>query len=691
MQSMPNMYQYSPLSQSSDEIRLLQLPPGSFYEDVRCKLEHVELVDSLQFTALSYTWGDPTIRKKILIDSHVHDVTINLYDALQHMRDPNESRTFWIDALCINQEDLDERSKQVLRMRDIYSMATKVEVWLGKSDTNGVDAGAIDLVGKLGSIFEDPEEMLAQGSNAGSQELFLGEIERSLPTAVKAMADLYQRPWWTRVWVVQELSLAKQDTAIVRVGRMTSPWLNFLIAAYAIESSWFIVDAIISGVAPEMRLDGFLHGIRMAQCRRINLTDPGYTLLELLNQHRDCEATNPRDKLYGILGLAGDVEDISIMPDYTATPENIFIDLFKKHVTATGSLDMICACRHPRKSGDLPSWVPDWSTDQTTPGICINDRYVGGNDFPGSPIAHFQKYAASGSSASQVAFTGDALTGDKLCITAIPIGKIVSLGDVDTGMQFEDLDTFGRADENGKSGSDSEIFNQWLNMVLEDGPLWDSIAARYGAANVLDGFCRTLVGDRNNKMVKPPEIHGDEGDVDDLDDTDGSNDEAKDDEDDYEEADELVNPENSEASMTARGTKRSYSTIENDSTNLLPIKTTAKEINDAVSISTTTSTEDGLLFSPPEMLSMSIDGFRATIEVCWGKRFAILDSGHIGVVQQHALIGDIVAVVLGCTMPLVLRRIDGCRASFVCESYFHGGMDGEVMETDYTVESIILE
>jgi hypothetical protein len=682
------MYPYSPLTEAKNEIRLLHLFPANFDDDICCSLQHAELIDNLEFTALSYTWGDPNVKCSILIDGHPVNVTINLYNALRYMRDDNNTRIFWIDAVCINQDDLDERGKQVLRMRDIYTMPTSVEVWLGKADTNGADAGAVDLVKEMAALFEDPEEMLARGSDANAQDTFREEMEKTSPTAVKALTDLFKRPWWTRIWVVQELSLAKQYSAIVRVGHLTTPWLSWLITAYAIESSWFIVNYLATSVSADRRLEGYLQGIRMAQCRKLDPTLPGFTLLELLNQHRDCEATNPRDKVYGLLGLAGDTEAIGVKPDYTATPEEVFTDLVRRHVTNTSSLDIICACRYPRALDDLPSWVPDWSTDQTTPCICINDRYIGGNDFPRSPIAQFQKYAASGTTLPQVVFSGNTMS-----VKYVPIGIIVALSDVDDGMQFEDLDTFGEVDEDGKSGSDSETFNQWLNMVTEDGPLWDTISNRYGAHNVLDTFCRTLVGDRNNAMMKPPQMGDDEMEGHESSDSGEHVDIAE----NYDEGDNeigsTISPEASEIRTSPRGKKRDYSTMEgtNDPSTTDDGPEDLSKTRDQAGSSSAATSETAANFSVLEMLNMTVDGFRASLEVCWGKRLAVLDSGHIGIVHQHSIIGDMAAVVLGCTMPLILRHIDSSRGSFICESYFHGVMDGEVLEGEYSTETIILE
>ncbi|KAI4861926.1 heterokaryon incompatibility protein-domain-containing protein [Hypoxylon rubiginosum] len=499
------MYQYSPLEESKGEIRLLELHPRDFDDDIDCSIRHATLANTLEFTALSYTWGDPKVRKAILVGGQTFEVTVNLFDALRHLRSSREMQTLWVDAVCINQGDLDERSKQVLRMRDIYTFANTVEVWLGLAEDD--DCAAMALVDKLGATVSDPEESLASGFYKEYEQAFLDIFEGAEPEEVRALSQLFKRPWWTRVWVVQELTLANQQAAIVRCGEAAAPWLSFLVTAYAIESSWFIVDAIVTGVAPDDKVDAFNNGIRMAQCRRVAPTHPPFALLELLHQHRDCESTDPKDKVYGLLGVSGDVENIGITPNYDQSPEDIFTDLFEKHVLATKSLDMICAVRFPRRLEGLPSWVPDWSVDQTVPGICINDRYVGGNEFAGSPIAHFERYAASGASLPQVSFSGMHMSAAGICF-----GRIASLGCVDEGMTFEGVESFGRADETGKSASDSDIFDEWLNMVL-DSPIWDSIAGRYGMENVLDAFCRTLVTNRNNQMMRPPEQAGTDSEV----------------------------------------------------------------------------------------------------------------------------------------------------------------------------------
>ncbi|KAF2183781.1 hypothetical protein K469DRAFT_689546 [Zopfia rhizophila CBS 207.26] len=114
---------------------------------------------------------------------------------------------------------------------------------------------------------------------------------------------------------------------------------------------------------------------------------------------------------------------------YTLSLQEIYTNLFQKHVASTGSLDMIYAGRHPRDFDDLPLWVPGWSTNQTIPGLCINGRYKGSNTFPGYSIAHFQKYSSSSTSSP-----GVSLSSNTMSVEAIRFGNIFSLDDVNVDM-----------------------------------------------------------------------------------------------------------------------------------------------------------------------------------------------------------------------------------------------------------------
>jgi hypothetical protein len=137
LQTPPLRHPYKPLQDATQEIRLLQLHsrrrnvPGD--DTIRCSLAHTSLGDVGYFEALSYTWGDTTNQKMIQVNGQPFQVTNNLYIALQHLRRDNEARCMWIDAVCINQDDLGERSRQVTQMEHIYQLAKTVVVFLGET------------------------------------------------------------------------------------------------------------------------------------------------------------------------------------------------------------------------------------------------------------------------------------------------------------------------------------------------------------------------------------------------------------------------------------------------------------------------------------------------------------------------------------------------------------------------------
>jgi hypothetical protein len=164
------------------EIRILTLNPGSVSDPVECTLEHASLDDNPYYEALSYAWGDPTITRKILVDGKKLPVTVNLLAALENFRDPELHIRLWVDAICVNQRNLSERGQQVKLMRRVFSQARRTLVWLGveENDSNT----AMDLL-----------ESGLWGIDGGR------DIEQELI----ALAQLFQRPWWFRIWVIQEV------------------------------------------------------------------------------------------------------------------------------------------------------------------------------------------------------------------------------------------------------------------------------------------------------------------------------------------------------------------------------------------------------------------------------------------------------------------------------------------------------
>ena len=145
-------YHYVLLDPASADIRLLVLRSGTWREAIDCDLIQVSLDTRPHYEALSYTWGNPTERRPILLGGHPHQVTVSLEIALRHIRSQTEDRTLWIDALCINQESLQERSEQVPRMLRIYISATQVLAWTGDASDGSDEAMA--MLSKLGELLD---------------------------------------------------------------------------------------------------------------------------------------------------------------------------------------------------------------------------------------------------------------------------------------------------------------------------------------------------------------------------------------------------------------------------------------------------------------------------------------------------------------------------------------------------------
>lgn len=132
-----NIYQYRPL-EGSQAIRLIYISPGEGDEKVVCKIVHHTLQLAPSYEALSYTWGTEINKYKITVQDGVSGpsslpVTVNCYSALLMLRQPNESRLVWVDAICIDQSNVVERNAQVALMAYIYNRAVHVIVDLGGS------------------------------------------------------------------------------------------------------------------------------------------------------------------------------------------------------------------------------------------------------------------------------------------------------------------------------------------------------------------------------------------------------------------------------------------------------------------------------------------------------------------------------------------------------------------------------
>ena len=183
---------YSPIS--AGQIRAVTLHRGDSSNPLRCSLNEVALEDPPRYQALSYVWGSKADPATIILNGQPFQVTENLNEALKQLRSPTADHTLWVDALCINQEDVPERNAQVQLMRTIYANADRVLLWLGP------EAEDSDLV---------MEMLRAMESQDFEPRFMTALVQSDLFLFSPLVALLFGRAYWSRVWVVQELAYAK--------------------------------------------------------------------------------------------------------------------------------------------------------------------------------------------------------------------------------------------------------------------------------------------------------------------------------------------------------------------------------------------------------------------------------------------------------------------------------------------------
>ncbi|KAI0469635.1 heterokaryon incompatibility protein-domain-containing protein [Xylaria cf. heliscus] len=339
--------------------RLVLLQPGDALSDIHCQLSVSSLDHPPHFEALSYVWGDANDRLPITIEGQTHNVTKNLHSALQYLRYPDRVRTLWIDALCINQEDNKERNHQVRLMGRIYSTANHVVAWLGHADHEDEDL-IIRLIEGFGG---DPKLHWT--------ELFAG-------VNLVSFFSFLRNPWWDRVWTAQEAMLARDLTfqyghrSIPRatmMGMLNSFHVHLSSCCVSLIKSWVDNRATVPGASgllwiAELQLE--------TEIFRVGIYGRSFCQGVTYFRHRD--ATNPRDKVYGLLGIVNDAENISI--DYDLPIEMVYEKSTREIITSSGKLDILVHLTIPLRTekspGDkssimkLPSWVPDWNSGFNT-------------------------------------------------------------------------------------------------------------------------------------------------------------------------------------------------------------------------------------------------------------------------------------------------------------------------------------
>lgn len=404
---------YDPLP--NGYVRLLEIQPALNTEDIEDEMEisliSVPLAECPPYVALSYTWGEPgpfvdattVIFTKVLrcypikCDDRLILCTRNLRNALRRLRQidnlqrlasihsvfraqadviaeyNNNVHLYWIDAICINQEDVQERSRQVLLMGRIYRQARCTFVWLGEEDT--YTRPAMEALWKVVSDQPMPETD-APNRKVLTRSEGIGGLD---DTQLEALAMLTARNWMLRTWILQEVVLSK--LVLTLCGSLNFPFdmlLEVLVILSSVRQPQPEINSVLTKrglVDPALgeKIQGAWWTLgRIRNCRRIKEEKEKIKFSDTVLMSQHSESTDPRDNVFGILGMATEFEfngEEIYKVDYKQTVTQIYSSVTAFVITKRGdlaSLNLVCDCSQ-KQIENLPSWCPDYGTTTHQP------------------------------------------------------------------------------------------------------------------------------------------------------------------------------------------------------------------------------------------------------------------------------------------------------------------------------------
>jgi hypothetical protein len=365
------------LDASTREIRLLEIQPGAAAAQVVCKLSHASLDDQPVYDALSYRWGLPSPNREILVNGAVFRVGSNLNSALHCLRLVDSPRTIWVDAICINQDNNAERGQQVHIMKDIYTRAKTVRAYIDHE------------------VADSEKDAFEQLSRVVDED----DIEHQPPKLWDPVLRLFRDPYFTRLWIQQELILA--STAVIHLQ-------NFTLSLQSLAAGWKGAVGLLAYRYIDLRnlrqpqdwlsgansterdfhgknLDEWMGCIHLfthiLSSKDANTSQPqliergGRMLLELTSMASSLKMADPRDQVYGMLSLAQDVDPRDIIIDYSLRPVQVFAQIYGHYITQYANLNFLCSRLDNAKdlintSLRLQKGIPTWQR-AIAPGFSV--------------------------------------------------------------------------------------------------------------------------------------------------------------------------------------------------------------------------------------------------------------------------------------------------------------------------------
>ena len=318
----------------NDRIRLLRIDPGEHLSPVSCHFLISSLQENQKYDALSYCWGTQSQLGTINVNQIPgFYVTKHVLQALRRLRYRDRIRVVWIDAICINQSNVLERNNQVRMMREIYSQAREVVIWLGELDDSQPSCE------RHLSAFDRDNEVCAEPGLSAVEHGDVGRVLREKLTADSSESfseSSLGSVWWKRIWVLQEFAVSR-SLPTVYIGPHAVRWQFFADLLWGKGHHPFI------GLRSERRSS--LYGL-------------------LSTTYNNFYSTDPRDKIYALLGLVDQSQDITVTPDYTKPISEVYEETIHYAIHAEHTLDVLIDKRTRRNLGYVATWVPDLSKEK---------------------------------------------------------------------------------------------------------------------------------------------------------------------------------------------------------------------------------------------------------------------------------------------------------------------------------------
>lgn len=655
----------------NNSIRLLYLRHQDSTEQLVGELQTVQLrpSSSPRYTAISYVWGDDTALENRSVEVNGKPVRVlkSAYPILQKLASEVEygdhnGFALWIDSICINQSDLRERARQVAMMGRIFGQASRVVIWLGEAH-HGRDEKAAEIVRSIAKAVDDPD---------------LDELKFHDVDSWKALEEIALRPWFRRAWTLQE-SLVPRGEVLFYCG-------NEILQEREMS------NAISKGeelrrkhLPPDVGLDERSFAAMSIRRRIVQwylADDLGeeISLLALMAYHSHAECSDPRDQVYALLGCVNETDrQIVGMPDYSSSTEEVYTNLVKKWIDEYRNFDIICFAQlfPPKPGNNLPSWVPDWrnriswspSAVDTNPlpllvSQSTNSRI--GNLRPrrfNPPKDTPPSYSASGSMDPVYGFDAD----DKvLFCNGVFVGTIDGITAlVDSSGEIIEPAIQSTSPANSSTAAESEKHTLASELAIPGDISWIAEMIRREVALSL------ILGRGDVYLHHPADPQRVLAHISDL----------------------LSKRASAEFPSTA--TQEALAWFDSNSgfqirgLNLgeafrrMPL---SQAYIDAVLQETAwyqveNSEEEGYEHAFASKFELAASPRHMSMRLC------VTEQGTMGMVPQRARKGDSVCVLIGCSVPVVLRRQEGGLYEFVGECYLQNFMDGEALMNGYQAQT----